>query len=119
MPIDPLTGKFTPGNPEKKDTKTQIPMHLVVNDRDFEKFFKCLMDDVLKGKVRLTDFEHRNDMDMYLRRGLVKGGLGDVNFYDKKNQFLFDAMVNDLWESFKPILKRKVLQHGSNFKKTI
>jgi len=113
-------GNFTPGNPAKKETPTtRIPMHVILNDREFEKFFKCLMDDILKGKTRLTDFEHRNEMDSYLRRGLVRGGLNEVNFYDKKNQFLFDEMINDIWESIKPTLKRKVLQHGSKFTKTI
>jgi len=120
MPTDPLTGKFTPGNPAKKPgDKPNIPMTLYVNDRDFGEFFKLLMKDILMGNKRVLQFPSRNTLDMHLRRTLVRGQINELNFDDRKNAAILNDMVNDLWDSFKPILKRKVAEHGKKFSNII
>ena len=119
MPVNPLTGKFTPGNPIKEDNKPKIPMTLYVNERDFGEFFKFLMKDILMGSKRVIQFPSRNEMDRHLRRVLVRGQINELNFDDRRNAALLDEMVNDLWESIKPIIKRKIIENGKKFSNII
>ena len=119
MPFD-ARGKFTPGNPVKKeDNKPKIPMTLFVNDRDFGEFFKLLMKDILMGNKRIAQFPSRNELDMHLRRTLIRGEINELNFNDRSNAALLGDMVDDLWTSFRPILKRKVAEHGRKFSNII
>ena len=98
--------------------KIEMSPALNVNYLAFGKFFKMLLEDIVKGSTQISSIPSRAKLDAELRRTLIKGFEG-IDFNDERNLIALGEMIETIWSKIDPIIRQQVKSHGNKFKKTI